>query len=45
MTDLISRINGKYTKQDIFKFIPFKKTIKIIKYNKKLMHGLNYNQF
>ena len=45
MTDLISRINGKYIKQDIFKFIPFKKTIKIIKYNKKLMHELNYNQF
>ena len=45
MTTLISKINSRYTKQDIFKYVPFKKTIKIVKYNKKLMHELNYNQF
>ncbi len=45
MTTLISKINGKYTKQDIFKYVPFKKTIKIVKYNKKLMRELNYTPF
>ena len=45
MTTLISKINSRYTKQDIFKYVPFKKTIKIVKYNKKLMHELNYTPF
>ena len=45
MNGLFSKISSKYLRQDIFKYVSFNTTIKIIKYNKKLIHELNYTVF
>ena len=36
-------IKSKYTLQNIFEYVPFHRTIKIIKYNKKLIYKLDYS--
>ena len=45
MNGLFSKRSSKYLRQDIFKYISFNRTIKIIQYNKKLIHELNYSVF
>ena len=37
------KIKSKYTLQNIFEYVPFHRTIKIIKYNKKLIYKLDYS--
>ena len=42
MKDILKKVKSKYIIQNIFGYLQFKKTIKIVKYNKKLINKLDY---
>ena len=37
------KIKSKYTMQNVFSYIPFHRTVKIVKYNKRLINNLDYS--
>ena len=43
MSKLINKIKSKYSLRNIFDYANLDKTIRIIKYNKKIMKDLDYS--